>query len=71
MANVIMASVIYGKCYSWQTYYCKFNYGKFIYGKSIMSNVIEPKLALFCTLCHTIILELNSNVDWSVFLKGL
>ena len=48
-----MASVIYGKCYSWQTYYCKFNYGKFIYGKSIKSNVIEPKLALFGTICHT------------------
>ena len=54
MASVtIVASVTYGKCYLWQTYYCKFNYGKFIYGKSIKSNVIEPKLALFGTICHT------------------
>ena len=37
-----MASVIYGKCYLWQTYYGKCNYGKFICGKSIMSNVTEP-----------------------------
>ena len=43
-----MATVTYGKCYLWQTYYGKCNYGKSIYGKSIMAyNVTEPKLIVF------------------------
>ena len=38
MASVtIMATVTYGKCYLWQTYYGKCNYGK-----SIMANETEP-----------------------------
>ena len=37
-----MASVTYGKCYLWQTYYGKCNYGKSIYGISIMANETEP-----------------------------
>ena len=34
-----IASVIYGKCYLWQTYHGKCNYGKYIYGKSIMEKL--------------------------------
>ena len=37
-----MASVTYGKCYSWQMYYGKCNYGKNIYGKNIRANETEP-----------------------------
>ena len=38
----IMASVTYGECNLWQTYYGKCNYGKCIHDKSIMANVFEP-----------------------------
>ena len=42
MANVIMASVTYGKCDLWQMYYSKCSYGKCNYGKRIMANETEP-----------------------------
>ena len=34
-----IASVIYGKCYLWQTYHGTCYYGKYIYGKSIMEKL--------------------------------
>ena len=33
-----MATVTYGKCYSWHMYYGNCKFGKMIYGKSIMAN---------------------------------
>ena len=48
-----MASVTYGKCYSWQRYY-----GKCYYGKDIMANETEQ--------LRTIVNIKNNNELWKI-----